>query len=131
MLLEQRILDLQKDKDALIDKVRELKNKVLDLELSLNSQRSINSRLITENNKLIQEIASIGNPIYLSITTFEADYPEPYSNVIRANCDDTWKDIEMSVKAKFLDDLYEQGYIKRVQNKDHDIQTLYYMRAVK
>ena len=31
MLLEQRILDLQKDKGALIDKVRELKNEVARL----------------------------------------------------------------------------------------------------
>lgn len=115
----------------LIEQIAQLQKKITDLELSLNSQRSINSRLITENNRLIQEIASIGNPIYLSVSTFEADYPEPYSNVIRANCDDTWKDIEMSAKAKFFDDLYEQGYIKRVQNKDHDVQTLYCMRVVK
>ena len=110
----------------LIEQIAQLKKKIADLELSLGSQRSINSRLITENNRLIQEIASIGNPIYLSVSTFEADYP-----VIRTNRDDTWKDIEMSAKAKFFDDLYEQGYIKRVQNKDNDVQTLYCMRVVK
>ena len=122
----------------LIEQIAQLQKKIADLELSLKSQRSINSRLITENNwliiensRLIQEIASIGNPIYLSVPTFEADYPEPYSNVIRANCDDTLKDIEMSAKAKFFDDLYEQGYIKRVQNKRHDVQTLYCMKVVK
>lgn len=115
----------------LIEQIAQLQKKIADLELSLNSQRSINSRLITENNRLIQEIASIGNPIYLSVSTFEADHPEPYSNVIRTNCDDTLKDIEMSAKAKFFDDLYEQGYIKRVQNKRHDVQTLYCMKVVK
>lgn len=113
------------------EQIAQLKQKIADLELSLNSQRSINSRLITENHRLIQEIASIGNPVYLSVPTFKADFPKPYSNVIRANCDDTWKDIEMSAKCKFLDDLYEQGYIKRVQNKDYDVQTLYCMKAVK
>lgn len=112
-------------------KIAQLQKKIADLELSLNSQRSINSRLITENNRLIQEIASIGNPIYLSVPTFKAGYPNPYSNVIRANCDATWKDIEMSAKAKFFDDLYEQGYIKRIQNKDNDVQILYCMRVVK
>ena len=115
----------------LIEQIAQLQKKIADLELSLNSQRSINSRLITENHRLIQEIASIGNPIYLSVPTFEADYPKPYSNVIRANCDGTWKDIELSAKAKFFDDLYEQGYIKRIQNKDLDVQTLYCMRVVK
>lgn len=115
----------------LIEQIAQLKKKIADLELSLGNQRSINSLLITENNRLIQEIESIGNPIYLSVPTFEADYPEPYSNVIRANCDVTWKDIEMSAKAKFFDDLYKQGYIKRVQNKDNDVQTLYCMRVVK
>lgn len=115
----------------LIEQIAQLQKKIADLELSLDSQQSIISRLITENNRLIQEIASIGNPIYLSVPTFKADSPEPYSNVIRANCDDTWKDIEMSAKGKFFDDLYEQGYIKRVQNKDHDVQTLYCMRVVK
>lgn len=114
-----------------IEQAAQLQKKIADLELSLNSQRSINSRLITENNRLIQKIASIGNLIYLSVSSFKADYPEPYSNAIRANCDDTWKDIEMSAKAKFFDDLYEQGYIKRVQNKDHDVQTSYCMRVVK
>lgn len=108
----------------LIEQIAQLQKKIADLELSLNSQRSINSRLI-------QEIASIGNPIYLSVPTFEADYPKPYSNVIRANCDDTWKDLELSAKAKFFDDLYEQGYIKRIQNKGPDVQTLYCMRVVK
>ena len=39
MLLEQRILDLQKDKGALIDKVRELKNKVLDLETLIKKMK--------------------------------------------------------------------------------------------
>ena len=115
----------------LIKHIAQLQKKIADLELSLNNQRSINSCLITENNRLIQENASIVNPIYLSVSDFKADYPEPYSNVIRANCDDTWKDIEMSAKAKFFDDLYEQGYIKRVQNKDNDVQTLYCMRVVK
>ena len=115
----------------LIEQIAQLKKKIADLELSLGSQRSINSRLITENNRLIQEIASIGNPIYLSVSTFEANYPEPHSNVIRANRDNTWKDIKMSAKAKFFDDLYEQGYIKRVQNKDNDVLTLYCMRVVK
>ena len=115
----------------LIEQITQLQKKIADLELSLNNQRSINSRLIKENSRLIQEIASIGNPIYLSVSTFEANHPEPYSNVIRANCDDTLKDIEMSAKAKFFDDLYEQGYIKRVQNKCHDVQTLYCMKVVK
>lgn len=115
----------------LIEQIAQLLKKIADLEVSLSSQRSINSRLITENHRLIQEIASIGNPIYLSVPTFKADYPKPYSNVIRANCDDTWKDIELSAKAKFFDDLYEQGYIKRIQNKDLDVQILYCMRVVK
>ena len=48
----------------LIEQIAQLQKKIADLELSLNSQRSINSRLIKENNRLIQEIASIGNPIY-------------------------------------------------------------------
>ena len=50
---------------------------------------------------------------------------------ISANCDITWKSIEMSAKMKFLDDLYEQGYIKRVQNDDFAVQTLYCMKVIK
>ena len=103
----------------LIEQIAQLQKKIADLELSLNSQRSINSRLITENNRLIQEIASIGNPIHLSVSTFEADHPEPYSNVIRANCDDTWKDIEMSVKgdtAEMLVQFYNRDMEKLYNN---------------
>ena len=115
----------------LIKQITQLQKKIADLEQSLSSQLSINRRLMRENSRLAQEITGIGNTIYLSIPTFKADYANPYSNIIRANCDSTWKSIEMSVKAKLFDDLYEQGYIKRVQNEDSDVQTLYYMRIVK
>ena len=115
----------------LIKQIAQLQKKIADLELSLSSQRSINRQLMTENNRLTREITNIGNPIYLSIPTFKADYANPYSNIIRANCDITWKSVSMSAKAKLFDDLYEQGYIKRVQNEDSDVQTLYYMRIVK
>ena len=115
----------------LIKQIAQLQKKIADLELSLGSQRSINRQLMTENSRLAQEITGIGNSIYLSIPTFNSVYGKPYSNLIRANCDITWKSIAMSAKAKLFDDLYGQGYIKRIQNEDSDVQTLYCMRVVK
>ena len=115
----------------LIKQIAQLQRKIADLELSLSSQQSINRQLMTENSRLAQEITGIGNSVYLSIPTFKAGYANPYNNIIRANCDINWKSVSMSAKAKFFDDLYEQGYIKRVQNEDSDVQTLYYMRVVK
>ena len=114
-----------------IKQIAQLQKKIADLELSLGSQRSINRQLLAENNRLAQEITDLGNPIYLSVPTFKSVYGNPYSNIIRANCDITWKSIAMSAKAKLFDDLYEQGYIKRVQNEDSDVQTLYSMRVIK
>ena len=115
----------------LIKQIAQLHKKIADLEQSLSSQRSINIQLMTENSRLTQEITDIGNPIYLSVPTFKSVYGNTYSNIIRANCDITWKSVSMSVKAKLFDDLYEQGYIKRVQNKGSDVQTLYCMRVLK
>ena len=114
-----------------IKQIAQLQKKIADLELSLGSQRSINCQLLAENKRLAQEITDLGNPIYLSVPAFRADYGIPYNNIIRANCDITWKSIEMSLKAKLFDDLYEQGYIKRVNNKSSAVQTLYYMRVIK
>lgn len=114
-----------------IKQIAQLQKKIADLELSLGGQRSINRQLITENSRLAQEITDIGNPIYLSVPTFKADCANPYNNIIRANCDITWKSIEMSAKAKFFDDLYEQGYIKRVQNDGSTTRTLYCMKVIK
>lgn len=122
--LIKQIAQLQKQ-------IAQLQKKIADLELSLSSQRSINRRLMTENSRLTQEITGIGNSIYLSIPTFKANYANPCSNIIRANCDITWESVSMSAKAKLFDDLYEQGYIKRVQNEDSGVQTLYCMRVVK
>ena len=108
-----------------------LQGKIADLELSLRSQRRINRQLETENSRLAQEITDLGNLIYLSVPTFESDYANPYNNIIRVNCNVDWKSIEMSSKAKLFDDLYEQGYIKKVHNKNSAVQTLYCMRVIK
>lgn len=114
-----------------IKQIAQLQKKIADLELSLSSQRSINRQLITENSRLAQEITDIGNLIYLSVPTFRADCANPYNSIIRANCDITRKSIEMSAKAKLFDDLYEQGYIKRVQNDGSAVRTLYCMKVIK
>ena len=52
MLLEQRILDLQKNKGALIDKVRELKNEVARLTNENKTFKDENAELKKENTEL-------------------------------------------------------------------------------
>ena len=53
MLLEQRILDLQKDKGALIDKVRELEKENAEL------KRQVENPQLTKAKEIIKEILSI------------------------------------------------------------------------
>lgn len=115
----------------LIKQIAQLQKEIANLEISLSRLQSINRQLSLENSRLTQEITYIGNLIYLPVPAFKADYANSYNNIIRANCDIDWKSIEMSAKAKFFDDLYEQGYIKRVHNKGSYAQTLYCMRVIK
>lgn len=97
----------------LIKQIAQLKKLVHELEVSLESQRSINSNLIRTNSELIQKMATIGNPIYLTVA----------KNTLELNL------TEISAKAKIFDDLVNQGYIKLVSDKGS--QYLFCLTAIK
>ena len=97
----------------LIKQISQLQNKVHDLQVSLGSLRSINSDLIRANNELVQKMATMGNPIYLTVP----------KNTLEL------KQTEISAKADIFDELYSQGYIKLVSKEGS--QYLFCFNAIK
>ena len=90
MLLEQRILDLQKDKGALIDKVRELKNEV--------------ARLTNENKTFKDENAELKEKISILLSC--KNCPENKGGWI---CAKEYEDKCLAQKIEFIKELEKEN----------------------
>ena len=86
MLLEQRILDLQKDKGALIDKVRELEKENAELKnrnSELAGQKASLERWYGEAKEIIKKFLEFVN----NEDEFDSEHPQEHTDLWNELCE--------------------------------------------